>query len=104
MQLPGKQSFLTTVGSDYHMPFDNGTTLVLTLDKLVERCDLDGQGLENYSLFFSGPVDFPLSQGTYSMGHEQLGQLYLFLVPIGREQQRMFYQAVISAAPVPAST
>ncbi len=103
MQLPGKQAFQTNVGSEFAMPFDNGTTLVLTLDKLDERCDLDGQGLENYSLFFSAPDSFPLSQGTYSMGHEQLGQLYLFLVPIGREQQRMFYQAVISAPPVPVS-
>jgi hypothetical protein len=99
MQLPSKESFQAAVGSEFALPFDNGSILVLTLEKLVERCDLDAEGLVNYSLFFKGPLNFPLRQGTFSMGHEQLGQVYLFLVPISQDIENLYYQAVISARP-----
>lgn len=102
MQLPSKDSFQTAVGGEFALPFDNGSTLVLTLDKLVERCDLDGQGLVNFSLFFSGPLSFPIGQGTYSMGHDKLGPMHLFLVPIGKDNEHFHYQAVISSRPAEA--
>jgi hypothetical protein len=60
-------------------------------------------GLRQFSLFFHGPADQILEQGTYSLNHHALGPLALFIVPvIGSNVERIVYQACFSS-PVPAS-
>lgn len=62
-------------------------------------------GMEQFSLFFHGPADRLLPQGTYALEHTALGSLALFLVPVvGSNQDRIVYQACFSrpAAPAPS--
>jgi len=60
-------------------------------------------GRENFSLIFSGPADRLLPQQMYRFEHPKLGGLDLFIVPIGREQGRLHYQAVFNRSfPRPA--
>jgi hypothetical protein len=49
-----------------------------------------------FSALFRGPLDRPFGQGSYSVGHEQMGQVDLFLVPVGREADGMRYEAVFN--------
>ena len=53
-------------------------------------------GMERFSAFFSGPSDVPLTQRTYPLQHEQLGEFELFLVPIGRGESGLRYEAVFN--------
>ena len=54
-------------------------------------------GMQQFSLFFHGPPDRILSQGTYSFRHDALGSLMLFIVPIiGSNAERIVYQACFS--------
>ena len=51
-----------------------------------------------FSLVFLGPPsDQYLAQATYSVTHEQLGEMPLFLVPLGpTAERRMRYEAVFT--------
>jgi hypothetical protein len=61
-------------------------------------------GLQQFSLFFHGPVHPILQQGTYSFDHHTLGALAVFIVPVlGSSPERIVYQACFSR-PVPDST
>jgi hypothetical protein len=78
-----------------------GTRLGLRLVDVVE--ERATAGLQQFSLFFHGPADQILQQGTYSFTHHALGPLALFIVPvIGSNPERIVYQACFSG-PVPSS-
>lgn len=50
-----------------------------------------------FSLLFRGPAsNLYLLQHTYELQHKHLGQLAIFLVPLGPEAGRMRYQAIFS--------
>jgi hypothetical protein len=54
-------------------------------------------GIRQFSLFFHGPADRILAQGTYTFRHDALGSLMLFVVPvIGSNAERIVYQACFS--------
>jgi len=73
--------------------------------RLVEVADERvGRGIQQFSLFFHGPAESLLPQGTYAFHHEKLGALELFIVPvIGSNDERIVYQACFSR-PAPASS
>jgi len=54
------------------------------------------EGVERFSIYFVGPGDFYLPQSTYRMEHDQLGQLEMFIVPVGKEQRGYRYEAVFN--------
>ncbi|MBV9196332.1 MAG: hypothetical protein JO168_19520 [Solirubrobacterales bacterium] len=66
--------------------------------ELIEVNELDrtaGPGLRlPFSLVFRGPLEPLLRQGIHRLEHGQLGELDLFLVPIGPDQAGMRYEAV----------
>jgi len=49
-----------------------------------------------FSLTFRGPRDALLPQSTYRLEHDAMGDLDLFLVPIGPDPQGMCYEAVFN--------
>ena len=51
---------------------------------------------ERFSLVFRGPRGTPLQQGTYQLQHTQLGTFDLFLVPVGRDHDGVYYEAVFN--------
>jgi hypothetical protein len=51
---------------------------------------------ESFSLYFLGPINPVLPQGTYIFQQERLGEFSLFIVPIGRETNGIKYEAVIN--------
>lgn len=74
-----------------------GVVVRLVLDAVTPL----GQGLregESFSLSFSGPAAQALSQGTVALvpaGDESEG-MPVFLVPVGRQGERMLYEAVFN--------
>lgn len=51
---------------------------------------------EVFSLLFRGPADRALAQGTWKMAHEALGDLDIFLVPVGQDGSGRYYEAVFN--------
>ena len=48
-----------------------------------------------FSLFFLAPGGEHLPQQIFTLNHRELGEFELFLVPVGPENGRMQYEAVI---------
>jgi hypothetical protein len=66
--------------------------------RLAEVADgRTGGGLQQFSLFFHGPAERILPQGTFPFHHDVLGSLMLFIVPVlGSNAERIIYQACFS--------
>jgi hypothetical protein len=54
--------------------------------------DLQGR----FSIIFRGPRGKLLQQGMYQMQHNQLGAFDLFLVPVGRDHDGVYYEVVFN--------
>ncbi len=70
------------------------TTFPFTLTTLTTRSA--PSGFEQFSLIFAGPPEPLLPQGTYRFMHDDLGELPLFMVPIGRNALNVQYEVCIS--------
>lgn len=49
-----------------------------------------------FSIIFLGPADRMMPQHIYQLKHDQLGELSLFLVPIGKQERGYEYEAVFN--------
>jgi hypothetical protein len=49
-----------------------------------------------FSLVFRCGKETPLPQGTYTVEHERMGTLEIFLVPIGPDEGGLCYEAVFN--------
>jgi len=90
--------FAGRLGEEFEVP-DAG--LVLTLDEATESSapggtGPDGQTRHQFSLVFAGPPGPTLPQGTARTVHADLGEQYLFLVPLGPRGDTMRYEAAFA--------
>lgn len=56
----------------------------------------DAQERRQFSVLFRGPADAVLPQSTYAVVHRTLGELALFLVPLGPDGDGMRYEAAFA--------
>ncbi len=93
--------FTKHVGQKFQLQLESA---VRTLE-LIEAVGSSGQREDdsrNFTLLFRDPessVDSHLAQSTYRLDHESLGELQLFLVPVGpgSEEHGINYEAVFAA-------
>ena len=90
--------FSDRVGESFALTTD-GQVVPLELTAATESSEAGGQGPDGqsrrqFSLVFSGPE--PLPQATYTLTHTELGELELFLVPLGPGPQGMRYEAAFA--------
>ncbi len=78
-----------------------GTPLDLTLIEAKNiKATPKGPGVPDtvredpFALLFRGPSDTPLIQRLYSIKHDVLGDLALFLVPIDKDENGIVYESV----------
>lgn len=72
-----------------------------TLDfELVEASEMPSSqvtaGRRPFSVIFRGPKEPILPQSIYRVSHDQLGELDLFLVPLGPGREGVRYEAVFT--------
>lgn len=53
-----------------------------------------GGGREPFALLFRARGDRVLPQATYRFGHDDLGQVDIFVVPVGRTADAVDYEAI----------
>lgn len=87
------ETFAPHVGGGFTLP--DGTTLRLAGASPAGDGAAPG-GRSPFSLLFCGPADRPLAQGTHELQHATLGDLALFLVPVGRAGDELQYEAVFA--------
>lgn len=56
----------------------------------------DGATRQQFSLLFRGPPDPQLSQGLWELEHDGMGELALFLVPLGPDADGPRYEAAFA--------
>lgn len=56
----------------------------------------DADGMERFSVFFTGPAKPVLPQRTYSLSHDAMGTFDLFIVPIKPDGEGSRYEAVFN--------
>jgi hypothetical protein len=93
-QLPTKAAFVANLNATFSLVADDQQTIDVTLVELDEGRSSPQQ--EQFSIFFRGPGATPLGQGTYRLGHPTLGAFDLFIVPVGRYNDELEYQAVFN--------
>jgi hypothetical protein len=83
--------------------FQSSTPLVdVELVEVTERGAADGQQppaasrQQRFSLVFRSPRETLLQQGMYQMQHNCLGAFDLFVVPVGQDQDGIYYEAVFN--------
>ena len=92
--LPPREAFAAAVNSGFDVRSGDEAPVKFTLLECNIQVDTDVQ--ECYSLVFRGPSDQPAVQGLYLLENDELGKLQLFLVPIKRDDQGLYFEAVMN--------
>ncbi len=88
------ESFAPHVESSFRVLAAPDQSVQITLVSAEDRGSTPSH--ECFSLLFRGPVDSFLPQRIYAMEHEVLGQMDLFLVPVGQEARGFVYEAIFN--------
>jgi len=93
--------FAGRVGDAFDVTADDAPVLSIELVEATESTEPGGRGPEGqtrmqFSLLFRGPASPLLPQATYLLSHAELGELHLFLVPVGSEPDGIRYEAAFA--------
>ena len=73
----------------------NGNRCTLRLKLVAIHVRDAAEGYEQFAAHFLGPSDPLLPQATYAFRHQHLGAFPLFIVPLGREDAGVRYEACV---------
>lgn len=96
------EQFVPHVGTEFVCRTSDGGAYPLRLTEAAGGKEQPGKGpgraepRSPFSLLFMGPPNPVLPQSIYPLEHVELGTLPLFIVPIGREEEGVLYQAIFT--------
>lgn len=92
------EDFTQQLQTKFRVRLGEESAMELELDEVETLSPLvDSRGeVERFSLYFNGPGDLCLQQMIYHIEHEQMGEMDIFLVPIGRDAHGFRYEAIFS--------
>ena len=93
MSLPQLTAFTEQVGSALEV-MDLSSPFCLKLTKVVEHSRTEHN--EAFSVFFLGPIDHFMPQGTRTLRHERFGEMEVFLVPVAKTNAGFEYEAAFN--------
>jgi hypothetical protein len=70
-------------GTRFRVTHESGSSEIELVNVSEFPGSAEGTFRKPFSVLFHGPLDAVLPQGTHRMEHERLGELELFMVPIG---------------------
>ena len=93
--------FAARVGEQFRVRLSDEHSLSLGLSDVTAGPDAGGAGpdgtvRQQFSLLFRGPDDPRLSQGTWVLDHDTMGEIALFLVPLGSDAEGPRYEAAFA--------
>jgi hypothetical protein len=90
-----REDFEPHLNTTFRLQHGGGDPLELELVEITGGDDRYEDSY-NFSLFFRGGPHFRLDQHTFTLEHDRLGRLDLFLVPVAREADGFRYEAVFN--------
>ncbi len=92
------ETFKPLLQSTFELPFQDAENWELILTEVKEFPDIEGQPRKRFSLVFqTSHTDQYLQQATYLLRHADLGEIHLFMVPLGPGPQTGFlYESVFT--------
>lgn len=84
------------LGQDFRVRLGQEAGLDLKLTSATPLGAESGYRRQPYSLLFVGPLTPLLPQAIYPLRNESLGELEIFLVPLGPQGQTMRYEAIFT--------
>jgi Domain of unknown function (DUF6916) len=91
----GAERFRQHLNTPFLVRAADGSSVGLVLVKVTDRPIT--KNIEQFSLIFHAPAGTTVSQGTHGLEHHALGDMDLFIVPIGApDDRRTVYQACFS--------
>lgn len=94
---PSLHFFSPHIGERFDCLIEGGATVALKLTHAGASECAAGEDVDRpFSLIFQGPSEPLLSQRVYSFRHPLLGGLDIFIVPIGRDDTGVEYEAVFN--------
>lgn len=93
-----QEAFARNVKTKFRVVHDGERQYELELDAVEGYRGEPGgpRDLERFSLYFYGPADARIEQQTCRLAHEELGEMYVFLVPVGLDERGHRYEAVFN--------
>jgi hypothetical protein len=82
------------IGSEFRSVDTAGKRFSIWLVEVVEKSK--NEPTIAFSLFFHGPLEQFLPQGIHTLQHEPLGEMEIFLVPVGRDASGFLYEAAFN--------
>ncbi len=92
--LPTYDQFAAAANSHFNARLGDGSTAEFSLEKVSE---LNANGVtRSFSLTFCAPGNVPVEQSIYQLSHETLGAVELFLVPVGRDGDGIYFESIFN--------
>ena len=93
---PTEESFSKHINTKFRVQLEAPRPVELELVEVKRYMGGSNEqgGMERFSAYFYGPPDIFLQQGMYPLWHEEMGDLNIFLVPVGRDERGFRYEAV----------
>ena len=93
--------FADRVGDEFRLRVPSGDDVTLVLGEVTTGPAAGGTGpdgatRQQFSLIFRIPSGARLSQGIWDLGHDEMGDLALFLVPIEPDAEGPRYEAAFA--------
>lgn len=93
-----RETFERCADVEYRLALDGsgGPSLTLTLVECAPLPSRGPGGREPFSLLFEGPAEPVLPQRIYRLRNGDLGEVEIFLVPVGSDAEATTYEAVFA--------
>jgi len=92
--LPTKRDFAQQVAKSFRVSPAEASAFDLALVEVNEIADDESQ--ETFSLLFQAPADAPAVQMTYEVENADLGKMHIFLVPVKKNHNGLYFEAIFN--------
>ena len=92
-----RDRFAEELGSSFALKIADSESVDLELVEVSELKERPHQ--VSFAILFLTPNSSLVDQGLYELNHERLGEMQIFLVPIGMDGERMKLEAVFNFLP-----
>ena len=89
-----QKTFADQIDTKFTLVLEGVEPLELKLSRVSDL--IESNGAESFSIVFKGPGEFVLRQNTYRLEHDVMGAFEILLVPIGKDEQGVDYEAVFN--------
>ena len=89
-----QEKFRELLNTTFSVAKPDGAALEFELTDVADLGSTPRQ--KQFSIIFKGPLEPQLAQGTYGFEHGSIGKFALFIVPIRKNNEAVFYESIFN--------